>query len=245
MDPIPFSISTNREQALPLRRAILLYQHGSRSSATVHDIATVNGALTILPGCAVHSAAVHALAAALGERAEPAGFLPQELLWHADRQLLWWLPPGKRHIVFRVPEFGNERHGVVPHPGLVFYASPRRWRVWAVKGDERPTPQTALWRAPYLNVHVDGDICAGTGEVPQHHSIDSLDDWNRAFFSSAFSHLTDNDPLVDYELGPGSFWLAMLGGEWERFPMKVLVPSVAGTVDEVLGKLTGGGRGTR
>ncbi|MQA40569.1 PRTRC system protein B [Rugamonas aquatica] len=245
MDPIPFAISTNREQSLPLRRAILLYQHGGGSSATVHDIATVDGVSTILPGCAVHSGAVHALASALGERAEPAGFLPPELLWHDGRQLLWWLPPGRRHIVFRVPEFGGDRHGVLPHPGLVFHASPQRWMAWAVKGGARPTPLTALWRAPYFNVHLEGDICAGTGEVPQHYGVDALDDWNHAFFGSAFSHLTDKEPLVAYEQGPGSFWLAMLGGAWDRFPQKVLVPSVAGTVGEQLARLVGARGGRR
>lgn len=240
MNTIPFHISTESELAVPLRRAILLYQHARQVCATVHDITIEDNVPIILPGCAVHGAAVHELARALGERAEPPSFLPPELLWYERQQLLWWLPPGRRHTLFRVPEFGGELAGVLPHPGLVFFAAPGRWLVWAVKGRGRPRPASRLWRAPYLNVYRNGQICEGSGELPGHFAVERLEDWNRAFFASAFSHLADSEPLLDYEGGPGAFWRAMLAGHFERFPSRVLVPSAAGTLAQLLTTLQGG-----
>lgn len=239
MSAIPFTIHSNDEQTLPLAGAILLYQLGQQVCATVHRIGMEGETPTLLPGCAVTSDAVNELARALGQRCPPPRFLPLELLWHERQQLLWWLPPGQRPTLFRVEAFGRERSGNLPHPGLVFYAAPGRWMVWAVKGKQRPRPATPLWRAPYLNTYRDGQICAGSSILPAHFAAERLEDWNAAFFSSAFSHLADSEALLRYQGGPGTFWLHMLDGAFARFPQQVLCPSIQGTLDQLLTKLTG------
>lgn len=242
MNTPDFSIHTNRAGVMTLERAILLYRGDGQRCATVHDIAIIDDTPTILAGKAIHSGAVHALARGLRQVA-PAGFLPAELLWHDGERMLWWLPGGRRHMTFRVPEFGDERSAVLPHPPLVFLAAPRAWAVWALRERQRPTPETALFQAPFFNVSNDGHICAGTGELPARVKPELLEAWNRAFFSSAFSHPGTPKRLLSYPGGPYAFWQAMLDGKFPRFPLRVLEAANTATLGTLIALQQGGKHG--
>lgn len=176
---------------LTLDQAVLLY-HGRSGGAlaTVHEIMTVDGAPVIGAGRAMSAQAAWELAAALLQRAAHGGFLPETVLYAHGDVLLWWLSPARRHIAFHVGDdharsFGGaERGQVVPQPGLVFAASSRAWRVSAVKGSRRPTPQTPLFQAPYFNVDAHGHICQGNVPVPEGATVEKIGAWNDAFLRS-------------------------------------------------------------
>lgn len=236
MNAPTFSIHTNQDNVLTLERAILLYRGGGQRGATVHDVGIVDGVPTILAGKAIHSAFVHALARGLRQTV-PADFLPAELLWQDCERMLWWLPSGRRHMTFRTPEFGGERSAVLPHPALVFLAGRRAWGVWALRERQRPTPDSPLFQAPFFNVSYDGRICSGTGELPPRATPDLLDAWNRAFFSSAFSHPGVMKGLLTYPGGPYAFWQAMLDKKIQRFPLRVLVATRPSTVGGLIAQL--------
>lgn len=225
MNQSEFQIRTQTDGVLSLQQAVLIYRGGQGSAfATVHEIAQVDGEPTILAGKAMTPRAAITLARQLSHGVSHGGFLPETVLYMDGDLLLWWAPPMQRHIAFRAKEIGGERGETVPHPGLVFAASSKAWSVWAVKGDRRPTPDTALYQAPYFNLWDGGRICQGNVEVPDGTTAEKIDAWNAAFFNSFFTHPNIRKNLVKYRGGSTKFWKDMLNGKFAQFPEKVLVP---------------------
>lgn len=230
MNQAEFYIQAPSTGTVHLRRAVLIYdgQQGS-ALATVHDITEVDGEPVIGAGQAMTPRAAMDLARALLKRAAHGGFLPETVLFMDGDALVWWVPPARRHIAFRVEEehaedFGaRERGESVPHPGLVFAVSSTVWRVWAVKGTARPTPLTPLYQAPYFNVDVQGNICQGNTPVPEGTTVEKIAAWNEAFLRSYFTHPNGPGKLVRYRGGTYAFWRDMLDGHFRRFPERVLV----------------------
>lgn len=238
MNQAEFRIRTQTDGILRLAQAVLIYQGASDSAlATVHQVEEVDGEPVILAGQAMTPRAAIQLARALSKSVAHGGFLPETVLYMDGDLLLWWVPPAKRHIVFRAPELGApERGEVVPHPGLVFAASSRVWKVWAVKGRSRPALQTPLFQSPYFNVWEGGDICRGNVQVPEGTTPEKIDAWNAAFLGSFFTHPNSKGKLVRYRGGAYPFWRDMLDGKFKKFPERVLIDAKT-----TLGKLLGMG----
>ncbi|MDR1423762.1 MAG: PRTRC system protein B [Azoarcus sp.] len=241
MNQTTFHIRAPQPGAVSLQRAVLVYNdRGGRAAlATVHDIEDVEGEAVIGPGRAMSACAARKLAADLCGHASSSGFLPETVLFLHGNLMLWWVPPAHCHVAFRTPEHaaqmgGAERGETVPHPGLVFAASPNLWRVWAVKGKTRPTLSSALYQAPYFNVNGQGGICRGSVKVPDGTTVERIDAWNEAFFQSFFTHPNVSGKLVRYRGGAYGFWRDMLDGKHRRFPERVLV-DVGTTLGALLG----------
>lgn len=237
MKQAEFHIRTEHDGVLALAQAVLIYRGAQGSAlATVHEVAAINGEATILAGKAMTPRAAVTLAHELSNRVGHGGFIPETVLYMDGDAMLWWTRPGRRHVAFRAGALGGgERGEVVPHPGLVFAASSRVWKVWAIKGDARPTPETALFQAPYFNVYDDGGICQGSASVPEGTTAEKVEAWNDAFFGSFFTHPNVRKNLVKYRGGSCKFWQDMLDGRFAQFPERVLVP-----VQMTLGQLLDG-----
>lgn len=242
MNEAEFSIHTPTDNVLELDQAVLLY-HGRSGSAlaTVHEVMTVDGAPVIGAGRAMTAQAARELAAALLQRAAHGGFLPETVLYLQGDLLVWWVPPARRHLAFRVGSEqaeafgGRERGEMVPQPGLVFAAASNVWRVWAVKGQSRPTPLTLLFQAPYFNVDGQGRICQGNVPVPNGTTVEKISAWNDAFLRSYFTHPNVTGKLLRYRGGAYAFWRDMLDGRFARFPERVLVDAKT-TLGQLLGE---------
>ncbi len=242
MNEAEFSIQTPTDNVLTLDQAVLLY-HGRSGGAlaTVHEVMIVDGAPVIGAGRAMTAQAARELASALLQRAAHGGFLPETVLCVHGDVLVWWVPPARRHIAFRVGDDhaesfgGRERGEAVPQPGLVFAASSRAWRVWAVKGSRRPTPQTPLFQAPYFNVDGHGHICQGNVPVPEGTAVEKIGAWNDAFLRSYFTHPNMVGKLMRYRGGSSAFWRDMLDQRFTRFPERVLVDAKT-TLGQLLGE---------
>lgn len=136
MNEAEFLIRTPQDEAMTLDSAVLIYkgQKGG-AMATVHEIENVDGEAVIGAGRAMTSRSARLLSKALLKNASIGGYVPETVLYMDGDVLVWWLPPAPRHIAFRVSKEnaelfgGTERGETVPHPGLVFAASPRFWRV--------------------------------------------------------------------------------------------------------------------
>jgi PRTRC genetic system protein B len=242
MTEAEFSIQTPTDKVLTLDQAVLLY-HGRSGGAlaTVHEVLTVDGAPVIGAGHAMTAQAARELASALLQRAAHGGFLPETVLYLHGDVLVWWVPPTRRHIAFRVGDDhaesfgGTERGDTVPLPGLVFAAASRGWRVWAVKGSRRPTPKTALFQAPFFNVDGHGHICQGNAPVPEGTTVEKIGAWNDAFLRSYFTHPNVTGKLLRYRGGSYAFWRDMLDQRFTRFPERVLVDAKS-TLGQLLGE---------
>ncbi|NVE00680.1 PRTRC system protein B [Massilia sp. BJB1822] len=215
--------------SLQLSDAVLIYRtggpHPGRTYASVHRIDTTSGRPVLLAGKPMTPRSALSLAQELTRQVGHAGFLPGSVLYADGDALIWWCPPQRRHIAFRSgdPLIG-ERGAEVPHPALVFFASGSQWRVWALKGSHRPTPDSPLYRAPYFNVYEDGGICRGNVILPSGPVADQLAAWETAFFSSLFTHPNVRQGLLRFPGGAHAFWRAQLDQRFQRFPQRVLVP---------------------
>jgi len=241
MNEAAFHIHAPSDGVLTLDAAVLIYRGGQGSAlATLHHVHHVNGEAVIGAGQPMTPGKAIELSRALLKRAAHGGFLPENVLYLDGELIVWWEPPARRHVAFRVDQGhadllgGQERGEAVPHPGLVFAASSRVWCVWAVKGCKRPTPETALYQAPYFNVNGQGQICQGSVPRPEGTAIEKIGAWNDAFFRSYFTHPNVTGKLVKHPGGAYAFWRDMLDGRFERFPQRVLAP-VKTTLGELLG----------
>lgn len=237
---LSFQVAEQAAAKVELQSAVLIYGAAGGSNAafaTVHAIhRNEHGAVTILPGKPMTALAVARLARRLSKRAR-GGFVPPNLLYQDVGGIAWWVPPARRQIWFRSDpdKLGaSERGEVVPHPGLVFAVSTSgSWRLWALRGSERPGPDTPLFKAPYFNCYEGGGICVGNVEVPGSAAVDKIAAWQAAFFGSWFTHPNVHDGLVNYRGGAYKFWRDMLDGRHPEFPEHVLVPN-GKTLREVL-----------
>jgi PRTRC genetic system protein B len=246
MQEAEFKIHTQKGGTMHLTQAVLIYQSDDENAfATVHNIDMVDGQPVILAGQAMTPRAACSLSRALSKNAMHRGFLPETVLYIDGDLMVWWVPPAERHIVFRAETLlwwvpAMERHSVlraaelnknlivsergerVPHPGLIFAVSGDIWKVWAVKGDRRPTLDTPLYNAPYFNVFAGGGICQGNVTVPEGTTAAKIDEWNSAFLDSVFTHPNRTRRVVSYRGGVYRFWQDMLNNKFTSFPEQVL-----------------------
>jgi PRTRC genetic system protein B len=227
-----FTVHEEREGAVQLRKALLIYERkesnggAGQCHVTVHRVMSGEDGPIILSGHALTVQASTRLVRELSRQPRQGGFVPPELLYWSGDVVAWWAPPAARHIAIRNEAMGApERGEVVPHPGLVFCVNGNKgWYVWAVRGSERPTPQTALFQAPYLNVWATGQICIGNVTVPDGNPVEQIEAWSRCFFGSFFTHTNAAAKLLKYEGGAYAFWRDMLDGKFSKFPERVLRP---------------------
>lgn len=155
-------------------------------------------------------------------------FLSINVLATNSNTLVWWRPSAPARVWFNVkddPRLGK-RTATTPQPSLVFAARGSNFSVFAVKGTERPTPQTKLFQAPFMNVNEAGAICVGQANVPREVCPEALAGFEEAFFSSRFTHPNVHiaSKLVKRKGGSHALWADLLDGKHRKFPEAVLVP---------------------
>lgn len=214
-------------QAAELMGAILLY--GNRSMATyasIHEVSQVGPSYFLNPGKPVSKSglleALHTLAPRKYQGPE---LIPDNLLSQGPNHMVWWTPPAPHQVWFMAEKIG-ERSGAVPLPGLVWFTGKSGWKVFAVKGDRRPTADTMLYQAPFYNVWAGGGICIGNVKTPTGRMAFQQEAWEEAFFRSYFTHPNIHAPrrLTLYRGGHVALWTKLLDGNLRSFPEASLVP---------------------
>lgn len=167
-------------------------------------------------------------------------FFDSNILALSANAVVWWRKPAPARVWFntRGDCVLKGRTGVTPQPGLVFAATESSWFVWAVKGSERPGKDTALFRAPYMNVWESGKICTGQAELPRGIGTQVCAGYEEAFWSSRFTHpnIHESNRLVTWPGGITKLWDELLKGDHAEFPQDSLVPFKT-TIDLILGKI--------
>ncbi len=109
---------------------------------------------------------------------------------------IWHTPAQTRRLLFT--DNTGLKNGTYPVPTLLWKAGTQSLEIFALKQNNRPTMQTALYEAPYFNIYSDGKVCMGTVNIDLDHeeNLDSLmNKWELYFFNSRFSHMiVDRSP---------------------------------------------------
>lgn len=233
------------EEAFVATEAIVLYRRkgvSGRGFATVHDVEMENETPVIQAGRLLGTSDM----ASLMMKIMPSrrlSLLDNRLLALNEQDMVWWCPPSKQRMWFNTS--GGDGLGVISgqawQPGLVFCAGESGWRVFAVKGEEKPGADTVLHQAPHYNVNEEGLICRGTVEVPGGVGCGLMKAYEDAFFGSRFTHpnIHTQRKLTLARGGAGALWKRMLQGRVKGFPESTLVPkklTVAGLISAISGR---------
>ena len=218
---IHVGIGDNRTFAL--KQAVLLYQDGSSTFATLHEVKSgQEGAPYLNAGQSVTAGFLQKLAAGLGANVA-AEILPEHVLARTQELIVWWSCAQHRLMFFGD---GNDEtkklNGrMYPHPALVFMIVGNELFVRALGEDRRPTADTRLKGAPYWNTDSHGRVCVGSMRVPEELSASSVLGWQDAFFASEFTHPGGAVHLTSHPSGFLGLW-SSLAGRHRHFPVKFL-----------------------
>lgn len=230
---------TGSQPTANLKAAILIYQNTNAydsgkplAIATVHSI---EGGV-VLPGQPVTRQAIQELSDSLlnGEKAwlesgpalDTPLLLPPNLLALSATSMIWHWPSAVRPIFFST---GNDQLDKlsgrkVRHPSLLFQLSTDGFKVFALASSKRPGLDTPIHIAPYFNVYDNGSLCEGSAKMPKRIHPSSIEEAERKFFDSQFSHTNiHGSPLTKHKKGHLGLWQEMTKGK--TFPTRHLVPT--------------------
>ncbi len=142
-------------RSFALKQAVLLYQDGSTTFATLHEVKSLpDGAPYLSAGQSVTTGFLEKLAAGLGASLA-AEVLPKHVLARTPEMIAWWSSAQHRLMFFDDGNKETEKLNgkMYPHPSLVFMIHGRELFVRAVAEDRRPAADTRLKSAPYWNTH--------------------------------------------------------------------------------------------
>ena len=238
-------IQTDDVQEAELTDAFLVYTTGhvyggSRDVAYVsrHRV-TLNRSKTPVIGAGV-ALQTAALKDALRELSRVQG--QSEIVWADDFTVaagpslnVWWSAAQSRWMHFNTP--GLVQSLPAKNPPLVWLANEKGLMVFALKENQRPGPDTALFHAPLFNVYASGDVCMGTMTVP---ALAEARKWEESFYAATSTHPNPpNRRLTTAKGGNVALWKRlMLSKCAPEFPVKDLIP-VGKTLKEVIQKMEG------
>ncbi len=202
---------------------VYLSGDGAHVYATTHDLVPgPRGEVEFGPAEPVTDSFLRTLAGGLGTEI-PVEFLPDTILYRTNELLAWWVPAQRRSMFFaeHLTGFQPASGRPAPHPPLVFVASRTHLWVRALKRNQRPTRDTPLCVAPYLNTFAGGGVCLGTTPTPGSVGVAATGRWVDGFFNSAFTHLVGTSRLTRHPGGVEGLWVELAGSR-RQFPVKHL-----------------------
>jgi PRTRC genetic system protein B len=206
-----------------LKRAVLLYEEGSRAFATLHEVKRpLDGAPYLCAGQSVTTGFLETLAGGLGA-SMGAEVLPEHVLARTPELIAWWSRAQLRLMFFGDGNTETKKLNgkMYPHPPLVFMVHGRELFVRALAEDSRPKENTRLKSGPYWNTDAQGRVCLGSMRVPDEMSVNSLSGWENGYFASEFTHPSGAVRLTTHPNGFLGLW-SSLAGRKRRFPVKFL-----------------------
>jgi PRTRC genetic system protein B len=207
-----------------LRGAILVYSGGNASTGTFASWHQIDGDATgtprLGPAVPLTTAFLRELSRGLGAMTRP-DVLPENVLVRTPESLVWWRPAQRSKMFFRRDdELGAVSGRTFPQPPLLFRVTQRELWIRALADNVRPTASTALMVAPYYNVNAEGAVCQGTMRSPADSSVAAMEEWERSFFESEFTHIYGSGHFTRHPGGVAGLWSSL--ADKRMFPMHQL-----------------------
>lgn len=212
-----------------LAHALLIYRdrEKNRDFATAHDVVhdPSETCPQLAPGRLLSTDFLQQLAAGL-RLPDKAAVLPENVLAYTSELLVWWTRPIQHCLFFSdgAEDRAQINGRTCPHPALVWKVRNRSFYLRALAKPERPKANTELMVAPYWNTEPGaGRVCQGDMPRPDRTNLESMDQWERGFFVSRFTHPSGMGQLTSH---PGKFiglWKEMV--DQPEFPAEYLLPA--------------------
>jgi PRTRC genetic system protein B len=154
------------------------------------------------------------------------GLLPPNTLFvqqQSNGYAIWYTPVQEVNLFFI--DGLNIPSGQYKIPAMLWKANAEKLTVFSLKGKTRPTENTVLCHAPYLNIYNNGLVCMGTVNIDIGKSAcleDFIELWQRYFFNSFFSHSISGNSTT--KSNTTELW-RKLAGTGKDFPQKELIKS--------------------
>jgi len=211
-------------RSFALKHAVLIYRDDSAMFATLHEVEVEKGKVPYLgPGQSLTTAFLRTLARGLGARIAPE-ILPENILARAP-DLIVWSSRARRRLMFfggGSEEAAQLNGRLYPHPPVVFKICGHELFVRALEQDARPSANTPLKTAPYWNSEGSrGLVCVGSMRIPQEVTVESINEWENAYFSSAFTHVSGAVRLTSHSGGFVGLWSSLADCQYS-FPTEFL-----------------------
>lgn len=156
--------------------------------------------------------------------------LESNILWckqdfpHDQPELVWWEPAGARQMSFsnslKIPS------GEVRVPGMVYVWKNKLMHVFMVKTNRKPTIDTDLYAAPFMNVGGEGSVCLGSTKTDTSKCLtweDAAHTLSTGFWQSEFTH---SNAGVLFKDNINLLWKEMVNDPTKKFPKQHLVKSL-------------------
>jgi PRTRC genetic system protein B len=225
------SVNIGSSQDFRLSRVLLVYGTSSYNGfpyrhpfITLHEVTHENEEASLSEGQLVTPQMLADLMTGLG-RSVPIEILPERVLVRTSDTLVWWAPAGRRTMFF------SDRGGDAvlktlngksyPQPPLLFKAAGSHLWIRALATNRRPNPDSHLYNAPYWNCDDNGVVCTGTMRLPREKSVTAIDQWERGFFQSEFTHAGGARRHTSYPGGLLALWQSVTGKA--HFPIRYLI----------------------
>lgn len=210
-----------------LRGAILVYSGGKASNsafASWHDVdGDSAGTPRLGPAVPLTTAFLRELSRGLGAMTRPE-VLPDNVLVRTPESMVWWRPAHRSKMFFRHDdELGSVSGRTFPQPPLLYRVTQHELWIRALAANVRPTAATKLMVAPYYNVNTEGTVCQGTMLSPEDASVAAMEQWERSFFESEFTHIYGSGHFTRHPGGVAGLWSSLAGKR--TFPMDQLSPA--------------------
>lgn len=150
---------------------------------TQHPIKLINGKPHLGQGREVTAETVNALR---GIALTHLQWIPHNVLAFTEEACAFVVKGRIRPMAIpRIPEFDGVP---LPQPNLLFIVRNERLWVYALGSDERPTPDSPVYRAPYPNMFHNNEMCRGNVVMPIAPNLDNLETYEDLFFLSNGTH---------------------------------------------------------
>lgn len=156
-------------------------------------------------------------------------YIPPEVIFysHMNEFVVWTSPPQIRTLFFH--KNTGIKTGKAPVPATLFAVKKKGLYVWALKENSRPILDTPLFHTPFYNVYPHG-TCLGNMTVPKRDGIQTIKEWERLFFESAFT--SGANPVLKGISGK-ELWASLIRSDKKDFPVKYLKPFHKKTVKDI------------
>lgn len=175
-----------------LIKGLMVYESRDRNAPyliTEHEVGFDEHGPQLLSGRYVTEGFLRTLVASYKHLDEGVPFLPEQVLAYNPDMMLWWVPASLRVMFYggQDPLLQKLSGQVFPHPPLLFQVVERQVRLFALPENKRPTPETPLQRAPYMNMLGQDVVCRGSTVFPDTLKVSNTEGWVEGYFRSAFT----------------------------------------------------------